>query len=192
MKRMFLVLFLAATVSMAGTAMAQGPRGSGGFKKKGEAPATEDGGVKKLESELDKLRRQLQELEQLLNKAKAAAAKEGQGKVREAIEKKEDKRSGGSSEKKEGKKAGGDFERKEPKEFGPDGGPARKERKGFGPGGGFEKKGRKDFGPGGDIGKKDRKGFGPPPGGPARPASVEERLDRILRELEDIRRELKQ
>jgi hypothetical protein len=196
MTRMFLVLALATAVSMAGTAMAQGPRGSSGFKKKGEAPAAEDEGVKKLESELNKLRTQLYELEQLVSKAKAAAAKEGQGKARggpgDSLEKKEGKRPGGSFQKKEGKKAGDDLESKEPKNFGPEGGPENKDRKAFGPGGSLEKKDRKDFGPGGDFGKKERKGFGPPLGGPARPASVEERLDRILRELEAIRRDLKQ
>jgi hypothetical protein len=196
MKRMFLVLVFAATIFMAGEAMGQGP---GGSKKKGGAPAVADDGVQKLEGELAKLRGQLQELEELVNRAKAAAAAEGKAKESKG---KDDKEAGGIVEKKEGTRfgPGGFLEKKEGGGFGP-GGFDKKGGKGFG---GFGKKDGKGFGPGGNFGKKegspptddgnadkkDRNRPGPAAGGSAGPASIEKRLDRILRELEDIRREI--
>jgi hypothetical protein len=193
MNRMLIVVALFGALCVAGSAVAQGPGGPGGGKKKAPSAAAaqaaaEQDDVKSLEAALQKLRSQLDDVEARLKKSKAAQ----------------------EPEKKDGFKGFGPKGSQGPGGFGPGGA----DKKGFGPAfapgsDGFKGFGKKGFGPGPDgfkgIGKK---GFGPDnkdsfkgivkkeekaaPPGPVGSASIEDRLDRLLRELEEIRRELRQ
>jgi hypothetical protein len=184
MKRMLAVIAVFGSVCLAGSAVAQGPVGGGGFKKKFGPEASGTGSIQKLERQVEALRIQIRDLEIYL---KRGAAKEGRGYGRGW---------GSSTRRGYGPPARGwpgasrGYDKKGPwgygpaagrewwKEYGGKKGPwAYGPPPGKGPGGpgGFDKKGPKGFGPPpgkgpAGAGGFDKKGFGPPPGkGPGGP-----------------------
>jgi hypothetical protein len=169
MKRMLAVIAVFGSICIAGTAVAQGSGGPGGFKKK-FGPDASGGSIQRLEHQVEQLRLQILDLELYLKHGKSGWAKEGKGygRGRSGFEKKGygppwGKGPGGFDKKgpwgygPPGKGPGGPgFEKKRPKGFGPP--------PGKGPGGpGFDKKGPKGFGPPSGKGPGGP-GFGPPPG----------------------------
>ncbi len=193
MIRMLLVVALFGAVALAGSALAQGPGGPGGFgKKKGPPGASGSEGIRRIEDELAQIHQQLDRIEALLKEAHSAERKGGWAKGWE----KKGFHGGSKGFAKRGAWARG-WERKGfggPPGFARRGGWAKGwEKKGFGPHG-FAKKGfgKKAFEKKeGDRDFEKKKAFGPPAEGRPSSSSIQERLEQIQQEIGELRRVLK-